>query len=376
MKNNSRFISIIALALLASVLLLTGGMYAITAKNGAAKPYDMNAMSSVSSGITGLETDDAPTSQTDLRKKFAAMSEIDTQTNTITVITKDYLYAYWAGNYEKEEIRSLTTEEVLYIIQDSIHLYFSGGYQKIILPGYRSVSSQTEIARRFPDIAGKEYDVPVRNVPQDLENVYGIILHRLLLLSSPGAFIPGTDTSSSFDPVYYIPGFSAETDREFLLHYFSGSMNSIPDPDWIPDFFSMGILGDSVIAFHANDYMGEVYPTAELESRYFVTLQTEHGDNGCQIHIDLRSGCFYLSASASQSFCIIGSFERVGDKLLLKAQNAVRDQEVVYVLQREDDHFVSLSEQPGMGLKKGLVLHAGNNAFWDILADYTPPQNA
>lgn len=102
-------------------------------------------------------------------------------------------------------------------------------------------------------------------------------------------------------------------------------------------------------------------------------LFTESKNDGCWINLNLESGVFAMSGNAHQSFSIIGSFERKDNDLYLYPTNASTE---FYVLYREDDHFVSQSAENGVQLKEGLVFYADNDAFWEILIDWTPPENA
>ncbi|MBR0511321.1 MAG: hypothetical protein IJJ81_01950 [Ruminococcus sp.] len=93
-------------------------------------------------------------------------------------------------------------------------------------------------------------------------------------------------------------------------------------------------------------------------------LTTESGDDGCYVHLDLMSGTFSMSGSVYQNFAVFGKFERKGSNLYLYAENGSTN---VYVLHREDDHFISQSDERGIRLTKGLVFSAENDAFWEKL---------
>lgn len=95
-----------------------------------------------------------------------------------------------------------------------------------------------------------------------------------------------------------------------------------------------------------------------------VMLTTESGDDGCSIHLDLMSGTFTMSGSIYQNFAVFGKFERKGNDLYLYAENGSTN---VYVLHREDDHFISQSDESGIRLTKGLVFSAENDTFWEKL---------
>jgi hypothetical protein len=93
-------------------------------------------------------------------------------------------------------------------------------------------------------------------------------------------------------------------------------------------------------------------------------LTTESGDDGCYIHLDLMSGTFSMSGSIYQNFAVFGKFERKGNDLYLYAEYGSTN---VYVLHREDDHFISQSDESVIRLTKGLVFSAENDVFWEKL---------
>ncbi len=150
---------------------------------------------------------------------------------------------------------------------------------------------------------------------------------------------------------------------------------SVIDAKIISGWFQFAEIGggwEGTIIYQPEESKFEqVYPTKEFASRYEPTLVTEYGDEGCYFHLNLITGTFNMSGSSYQSFAITGSFERKDDDLYLCPKNSSED---VYVLHREGDHFVSKSKEAGMGLKEGLIFRADNDAFWDILLDWTPPE--
>ena len=151
MKNNFKFFGVVLVLLLASSIVLIGCMYAIAAENGDAKVYDMG--SQINAGSSIIAGDDTPVSQTELQKKFSAMYDVSEDGKSITVISEAYLNSYWKSNYEKEVIRSLTTEEVYFVIQDSIRLYYE--YENVILLTFDPVFSDDYISVRFPHVVGE-----------------------------------------------------------------------------------------------------------------------------------------------------------------------------------------------------------------------------
>lgn len=277
MKNNFKFFSIVLVLLLASSIVLTGCMYAIAAENGDAKVYDMGSQISADGNI--IVDDDTPTSQTELQKKFSAMYDISEDGETITVISKEYLSEFWYSNYEKEVIHSLTTEEVYFIIQDSIRIYME--HDKVILTGFGSVSSNKQVAERFPYLDGAELSSRSEKSSLDREkienDIHTIIMYRLRALSSPKAFFTGADAirfvggdTSAYngmypETVFYIPGYSANTDRDYILSIMGGNSN-FTDLEKFTDLFEVSVEGGINIRFSSvvNGSTTEVYPTEDI----------------------------------------------------------------------------------------------------------------
>lgn len=279
MKNNVKFFAVVLSLLSVSLLLLIGCMYVIAADNGEAKPYNMEIASEiVSNGSIHTEVEDVPVSQSELQERFSSMYEIDEDSNTITVISHDYLERFWQSNYEREVIHSLTTDEVLFIIQDSINIYYR--YDKLILPEFQALSSAASISERFPNVNEqvicRNPQESQRDYEQDKKNIHTIILYRLTVLSSPKAFIPAYeailfvgDNPEEYNGMYpaslfYIPGYSAETDRNSLLYLLGGETDFTDFENWI-DFFDVSPWGTADILFKTKETSTQVFPTAEME---------------------------------------------------------------------------------------------------------------
>ena len=276
MKNNLKFFGIVSALLLASTVVLTGCMYVIAAKNGDAKAYDMGSRISADNII--IADDDAPMSQTELQKKFGAMYDISEDGKTVTVISEEYLNEYWQSNYEKEIINSLTTEEVYFIIQDSIRIYME--YDKVVLAGFASVSSNKQVAERFPYIGDQEV---CRSVTSYLDrekiekDIYTIILYRLIALSSPKTFFTGEEAIlfvgknpavySTILPwtTFYIPNYSDNTDRENILSVVGQSVKTnVINIDL--DLFDFCDKNGEIISFRSKttEQSIVIYPTDEI----------------------------------------------------------------------------------------------------------------
>lgn len=313
MKSNFKFIIIVSAILLASTVLLTACMQVIASDLGSSKRYDNSVISNddgkhdfATDAVDGkydTPTDDIsignipasdsptldgelvfpeeniPTSQKHLQEKFGAMYDISEDEKTITVISSDYLNNYWQSNYEKEVIHSLTTEEVYFIIQDSIRIYME--HDKVILAGFVSVSSDKQVAERFPYLDGTELSsLSVKSSldREKIENdIHAIIMYRLRALSSPKAFFTGADAirfvgnepakySSMYpEAVFYIPGYSFDTDRDYILSIMGGNTN-FTDLERFSDLFMVSIAGEPRIEFCPMQDSGslEVFPTEDI----------------------------------------------------------------------------------------------------------------
>ena len=287
MKRNIKFFTIVISLLLLSSIILTGCMYAIAADNGEMKPYDLNGQKQNSDSSGGNIVEDAPLAQDSLQAKFEAMYEISEDGKTITVISQDYLSNYWYSNYEKEVIKSLTTEEVYFIIQDSIRIYEE--YDEVVLTGYTSISSMMQVAERFPFVEGKTIKTQPDVTPyydwDDTEAIYEIILYRLKALSSPKAFFTGEEAmlsvgkepmiSSTMLPwtTFYIPDYSENTNRDYILSVvgYGNKMNSTVDQNEFSELFSFCNKYSAEISFVSKNYeqSTKVYPTVELDNKTY-----------------------------------------------------------------------------------------------------------
>ena len=288
MKQNLKFFAVVLSLLLLSALVLTGCMYAIAADRGGTKPYDLNGQTYNSEGSGGsvIVDGDAPTAQETMQEKFEAMYEISEDRTSMTVISEDYLGEYWRSNYEKEVIHSLSTEEVYFVIQDSIRIYFT--YDKVILREFASVSSDTEVSERFPFLKEQEilrfhFETSIMDWDTIASDIHKIILYRLAALSSPKAFFFGWEAIlfagrdpalySSLYPetLFYIPGYSASTDRDYILLIMGGTTD-FTDLESFPDLFEVSIYGYSTESFRhviyfssiANGSTTQVYPPEDM----------------------------------------------------------------------------------------------------------------
>lgn len=293
MKRNIKFFTIVISLLLLSSIILTGCMYAIAADNGEMKPYDLNGQKENNDSLDGNIVADAPQAQKPLQAKFEAMYEISEDGKTITVISEAFLDEYW----HELTPRSLSTDEVYYIIQDSIRIYAQ--YDTVILSGFGSFAEDSRHAYIVPYI---REDVVIKTQPDvtpyyewdDTEAIYEIILYRLKALSSPKAFFTGEEAmlSAGKEPglnstmlpwtTFYIPNYSKSTNRDYILFVvgYGIEMNSTVIEDEFSELFSFCNKYEATITFVSKNYeqSTKVYPTVELDNKtkpYFSIMLPE-----------------------------------------------------------------------------------------------------
>ena len=293
MKRNVKFFTIVISLLLLSSIILTGCMYAIAADNGEMKPYDLNGQKENNDSLDGNIVADAPQAQKPLQAKFEAMYEISEDGKTITVISEAFLDEYW----HELTPRSLSTDEVYYIIQDSIRIYAQ--YDTVILSGFGSFAEDSRHAYIVPYI---REDVVIKTQPDvtpyyewdDTEAIYEIILYRLKALSSPKAFFTGEEAmlSAGKEPglnstmlpwtTFYIPNYSKSTNRDYILFVvgYGIEMNSTVIEDEFSELFSFCNKYEATITFVSKNYeqSTKVYPTVELDNKtkpYFSIMLPE-----------------------------------------------------------------------------------------------------
>lgn len=293
MKRNIKFFTIVISLLLLSSIILTGCMYAIAADNGEMKPYDLNGQKENNDSLDGNIFADAPQGQKPLQAKFEAMYEISEDGKTITVISEAFLDEYW----HELTPRSLSTDEVYYIIQDSIRIYAQ--YDTVILSGFGSFAEDSRHAYIVPYI---REDVVIKTQPDvtpyyewdDTEAIYEIILYRLKALSSPEAFFTGEEAmlSAGKEPglnstmlpwtTFYIPNYSKSTSRDYILFVvgYGIEMNSTVIEDEFSELFSFCNKYEATITFVSKNYeqSTKVYPTVELDNKtkpYFSIMLPE-----------------------------------------------------------------------------------------------------
>lgn len=130
MKNNIGVCLIAALLVFASVLILSGCMYFINGSSVESKEYNPDEMSLPS------VIEKTPTAQSEMQRKFSAYGYEETGKNgekVFHLFTEEQIEES-LQLYEDGVRRSLTYEEILFIINDSVRMYFE--YDKIVIPRF------------------------------------------------------------------------------------------------------------------------------------------------------------------------------------------------------------------------------------------------
>lgn len=208
MKGKIKLIIIAGVLILLSTLLLLLGMSGVDTSKEKEKPQSTDPYYPGDREVVGIDMGGAYTLRSELSKKFSAMSKLDKETDTITVITREYLEEYWKSNYKEERSHTLSREEVYYIIENSIDIYSK--YKNIVLVDFSCDPSAEkffpEVAPRIPTVKGQiitpgdtevhlnsDYTVSNLDKEEDIKNIYQIIMYRVTALSSPSAFFTGAE---------------------------------------------------------------------------------------------------------------------------------------------------------------------------------------
>ena len=361
MKRNVKFFTIVISLILLSSVILAGCMYGIITDDGEMKDYDMNGENSDIFG--DIISEDAPFPQDLLRAKFKAMYDVSEDGKSVTVISEEYLTDRRKNIDEKNEIYSLTTDEVYYIIQDSIEIYEY--FDEVVLLGFASLSSldflgelpfaNDQVINTKSASQDSEYYVYFE---EDIANIYAIIMYRLTALSSPDAFFTGADAIrhvggdpllwSSLYPekLFYIPGYSEDTDRDHILSVM-GKGRSSKDEETFELFVIpyVGPYGRPVIEFLSkNGGTTKVYPTLEMEKQVYNVYYVS--SEGVFFRLD-RDGKFYLFKHLSLSSALTGEYRLKGDVLTLKVSE--EEQYVFHYFENEGYLYCKEYSTPSQG---------------------------
>lgn len=364
MKNNQKFIVSVASIILSSVLLLTGCMAAIAASADTPQPYQLSTVpqpihdavdNSVYQSPTVIpdpvETQidpvlqETPVSQEELKAKFSAMYDFSLGDETVSVISEAYLEDFWSSNAEKEVIHSLSIQEVLYIIQDSIRIY--NQYDTVILEGFSAD------APCCPALEQQTLTPDPNDRDRAREEVRKIIRYRLQALSSPEAFFTveemmeyrkvdlETVPEICREVFFYIPNYSADTNRELYLsdasYYNSRSHFGV----FCFSYFNRMVLfapGNPETVFPTKELSREVQgdEVVYLEMSPSWLLDPEHYDELLGVRsfvVDPEEQTFYITTTGahfnSEKNCVElekdcpdfkkwpGTYEKIGNRLYL-----------------------------------------------------------
>ncbi len=220
MKTNKKIIITAVSLVLLSAVILGVVLFFISNKTGDDKQFSEGDVPFESSEV---KTDDfvsiPPEPQSALEKKFSAMSKTYETSSGKTVIepfSKEFLTEYWKSNLEKEELKTLSMEEVMFIIQDSVRIYQE--YDIVRFPEFRRAVNTIEVDKRIPEFIHERangffeqtqisyYKDGYENITSHSKNISAIIFIRLRMLSSPCTIV------SDQDKIAYIADYTGEED--------------------------------------------------------------------------------------------------------------------------------------------------------------------
>lgn len=185
-------------------------------------------------------------------------------------------------------------------------------------------------------------------------------MYRLRALSSPKAFFTGADAISFVggdasayngmypESVFYIPGYSANTDRDYILSIMGGNGN-FTDLEKFTDLFEVSVEGGINIRFSSvvNGSTTEVYPTEDMFEYAFGTPEDSNENNDKNANetpetfkphfvLDVANGRFRIVMTLEVSSSISGSYVQKGDKLVLYPYDDKAPEGYVYVFQYQE----------------------------------------
>ncbi len=372
-KENKKFIIVIVAIILCAILVLVGVMYAIGSNYGKPQDYDKDGISNI--GV--IDENDAPMSQEELRDKYREMGKFIDRTRTATVITEEYLRMYWSGNYEKEAVKSLSAVEVMYVIQDTINIVYN--YDTIVLSAYKPDAQSNEVNARMPVLEEEVIDVSDEVGSIGMAKVVDkVVRYRITALSSPKTFISASDAlrHMGYDPakyfgdypdsLFYIPGYSAKTNRDYLLEAFGDAELWEERKEELSYFTFMPEGEGDCLTFTDRGETDVLELTYNGSGFFYPTLETSLGGTACTVRLNLINGEFEMYKRSNSTYRINGTFRREGENLIFERDDGKAD----IIFKREGEHFVSLSSVSKVNLDKNMVFTADNDYFWVSLLDY------
>lgn len=218
----------------------------------------------------------APTAQIDMQKKFNAMnikSEEDGKKTIILFSGEKLMQIDNDKSVESEKILSLSTEEILFIIDDSIKIY--NEYDKIVFFPYDyNIKSSY-----FPS---NEEIIPIRDIKDTAayykmcKDIYNIIMHRVLTLTSSKIqflAVQHNDIFKYYNTTSYDDMVCVAVDFDFTKYNtFSEYMRQRFDPN--ENIKDKNLAASAIFLFHLFHTIQyqtvgkteEIFPTAELET--------------------------------------------------------------------------------------------------------------
>lgn len=179
MKSNQRTVIVALCLVLASVLALTGCMYALAAETGDEKPYTSEDFEN-SFGDAVIE--DAPVSQDSMQEKHAKYLQVSEDGKEVTVFTDEQLDELLAVRASGKR-NAVTYDDILYIINDSVRIYST--YDTVVLNA--DLAKQLDLnvftCNDTGAITTCKPDSDI-NYSKMVRDIYSIIVYRLYALDS------------------------------------------------------------------------------------------------------------------------------------------------------------------------------------------------
>jgi len=326
------------------------------------------------------------------------MYEIDEENNAITVISRDYYESYWAEKNGKAEIVSLTSDEVLFIIQDSINLYCK--YDKIILNIFseNSDTSSYEIIpltgdtigdRCFPDVV-RDWGIE----EYILDDISRIIQYRISSLSSPEAYISCKELAEYADvkvgnsleynwSKLYFPGIKDINERKEILEEYK-QLQYFSSIRWMeyrevicfkydnnyylsveaPEHYTSSETPDELPTSFFGYFFESVFPTDEIKQSVlefwnatncvrYASNYVDNDDFGVWFELKKAGRTFTMGDAPAVSNVMGGRYEIDGNMLTLYFDvDYEGNEEVEYVFELVDDKYI-YSEKKSVPLSDG-----------------------
>jgi hypothetical protein len=255
-----------------------------------------------------------------------------------------------------------------------------------------------QVAERFPFVKDDVINTKPMDTQyyheEDMLDIYAIIMYRLTALSSPKAFFtgaesirfnggdPALDSSMYPETVFYIPGYSETTDRDYIL-FIGGGNTNFTDLDRFSDLFVVSAWGEPVIEFSSkiNGSTTHVYPTVEMENKYSGFYTTTPGgyeyDNNGKLPVEIvygpsfslnRNNGFTMSLHSSMSSAIGGMYMRMDNKLILMCGYADANYTFVFYYQEGEGYRYDKSESAP---PSGYDFEDGTMFYFDLRDGHT-----